>query len=287
MVRSRRRSTSEIRSVSETTRTSMLHLMLLGLLLPAGADAGPEIADLHATYGHLGAVRPKGPGLIPGDVASFTFSIKNLKLDKTGRADYSVAIEVRDAKGKLVYEQKPFNGIAQSQFGGNSLPCSANIAVPFDAQPGKVSWKVTVKDRTTDKSAEAKGEGNVLAAKFGIIRVGTFADPEAKVAIAPLGVVGGRLYVDFAVVNFARDAMKKPDVKFELRILDDKGQPTSAEPMVGGVREDIPEDARMVPVQFGMTLSRPGNFTAELTAKCVVCGAEEKIQLPIRVLPLQ
>ena len=265
----------------------MLHLMLLGLLLPAGADAAPEIADMHATYGHLGAVRPKGPGLLPGDVAAFTFSIKNLKFDKSGKAAYSVAIEVRDAKGKLVYEQKPFNSIAQSQFGGDSLPCSANIAVPLDAQPGKVSWKVTVKDRTTDKSVEAKGEGNVLAAKFGIVRVGTYADPEAKVAVAPLGVVGGTLYLDFAAVNFARDAMKKPDVKIELRILDDKGQPTSAEPMVGRVHDDIPEDARMVPLQFGLTFNRVGNFTAELTAKCVVCGSEEKIQLPIRVLPLQ
>jgi hypothetical protein len=269
----------------------MLHLMLLGLLLPVGAadgaDAGPEIADMHATYGHLGAVRPKGPGLVPGDVAAFTFAIKNLKLDQSGMASYSVAIEVRDAKGKLVYEQKPFNSIAQCQFGGNSLPCSAQIAVPLDAVPGPVSWKVTVKDRTADKSVEHKGEGNVLAPKFGLVRVGTFADPESKVAVAPLGVVGGRLYLDFAAVNFARDAMKKPDVKIELRILDDKGQPTTTKPMVGGLRDDIPEDARMVPLQFALTLNREGMFTAELTAKCMLCGAEDKIRLPIRVLPLQ
>jgi hypothetical protein len=265
----------------------MLHLMLLGLLLPAGADAGPEIADMHATYGHLGAVRPKGAGLVPGDVAAFTFAIKNLTFDKNGKAAYSVAIEVRDAKGKLLYEQKPFNSVAQSLFGGTSLPCSATIAVPFDAEPGPVSWKITVKDRTADKSVETKGEGNILSPKFGIVRVGTFADPEAKVPVAPLGVVGGTLYLDFAAAHFARDAMKKPDVKVELRILDDKGQPTTAEPMAGRIRDDIPADARMVPLQFALTLNRVGDFTVELTARCVVCGSEEKIRLPIRVMPLQ
>jgi hypothetical protein len=268
----------------------MLHLMFLGLLLPAGAagaDAGPEIADMHATYGHLGAVRPKGQGMLPGDLAAFTFSIKNLTFDKNGRAAISVAIEVRDAKGKLLYEQKPFNSVAQSLFGGNSLPCSAQIDVPLDAEPGPVSWKVTVKDRTTDKSAEAKGEGNILAPKFGIVRVGTFADAEAKVSVAPLGVVGSTLYLDFALAHFARDAMKKPDVKVEMRILDDKGQPTTAEPMKGGIRDDIPADARLVPLHFALTLNRVGDFTVELTAKCVLCGTEDKIRLPIRVLPLQ
>ena len=256
----------------------MLHLMLLGLLLPAGADTGPEIADMHGTYGHLGAVRPKGQGMLPGDVAAFTFSIKNLTFDKNGKAAYSVAIEVRDAKGKLLYEQKPFNSVAQSLFGGTSLPCSAQIAVPLDAEAGPVSWKVTVRDRTTDKSAETKGEGNILAPKFGIIRVGTFADPEAKVSAAPLGVVGSTLYLDFAAAHFARDAMKKPDVKVEMRILDDKGQPTTAEPMAGRVHDDIPDDARMVPMQFALTLTRPGDFTVELTANCVLCGTEDKIR---------
>jgi hypothetical protein len=265
----------------------MLHLTLLALLIPGGADVGPEITDLHSTYGHLGAVRPKGEGMIPGDIGSFTFAIKNLKFDKNGKAQYSVAIDVRDAKGKLLYEQKPFNSVAQSLFGGNSLPCSAQIAVPLDAMAGPVSWKVTVVDRSTMKSTEAKGQGNILAPKFGIVRVGTFADAEGKTAVAPVGVVGGTLYVDFAAAHFARDAMKKPDVKVEMRILDDKGQPTTAEPISGRIRDDIPDDARLVPLQFGLTLNRAGDFTVELSARCNLCGAEEKIRLPIRVLPLQ
>src|SRR4051812_14968991 len=108
-------------------RSSMLHVMFLGLLATAQTAAqtaaqtdGPEIADIRPTYGHLGAVRPKGAGLLPGDVASFTFNIKNLTFDKQNKAQYSVGIEVKDAKGKVVYEQKPFNSVAQSMFGGTS-----------------------------------------------------------------------------------------------------------------------------------------------------------------------
>ena len=128
--------------------------------------------------------------------------------------------------------------------------------------------------------------GNVLA-PVRIVRVGTYADPEAKVAVAPVGVVGGTLYVDFAAAHFSRDAMKKPDVKVSMRILDDKGQPTTAEPLSGSFRDDIPEDARFVPLQFALTLNRVGDFTVELTARCNLCGAEEKIRVPVRVLPLQ
>src|SRR5262249_2475419 len=98
----------------------MLMLLLTCLSAPAAAaqESALELANLRGTYGHLGAVRPKGPGILPGDVAHFTFDIKNLKLDENGRALYSVAIEVRDDKGQLFFEQKPLNAVAQNFFGG-------------------------------------------------------------------------------------------------------------------------------------------------------------------------
>jgi hypothetical protein len=265
----------------------MLKLLLVGMLLPTGGEAGPEIVAPHATYGHLGAVRPKGEGILPGDIAYFTFGIKNLKLDENGKAQYSVAIEVRDAKNKLFYEQKPYNAVAQNVFGGDTLPCSAHVVIPIDAEPGVVHWKVTVRDRATDKSVETKGEGKILAPSFGIVRVGTFADAEGKAPIPPVGVVGSTLYLDFAAVNFMRDAMKKPDVQVQLRVLDDQGKPTLTKPQAGRIRDDIAEDERVVPVQFALTLNRPGNFTIELTARCVVCGVDRQIRLPVRVLPME
>src|SRR5438105_2839387 len=126
----------------------MWKLLAVALL---SAGQAPEISDPQSTYGHLGAARPMGGGMLPGDVAHFNFLVKNLKLDENGRASYSVAIEIRDDQGKLAYEQKPFNAVAQNVFGGNSLPVSASMEVPLDAPPGRLHWKVTVKDRATDR----------------------------------------------------------------------------------------------------------------------------------------
>src|SRR5437660_7813270 len=133
--------------------------LLLGLMTLAGAgdnDRKLQIDNVRATYGHLGAVRPM-KGMLPGDIAHVSFDIKHLKLDPRGRASYSVAIEIRDDKGDLLYEQKPINAIAQNYLGGDTLPCSATIDIPIDAPPGVRHWKVTVEDRATKQTASLEG----------------------------------------------------------------------------------------------------------------------------------
>lgn len=268
----------------------MLTLLMSCLSFPAAAtqEAKLEIVNPRATYGHLGAVRPMGAGILPGDIAHVTFDIKNLKLDERGQAKYSVAIEVRDQKGELFYEQKPFHAVAQNFFGGNTIPCSAHMDVPLGTPPTELLWKVTVHDRLADKSVVARGTGKVLAPTFGLVRVGTYADADAKVAVPPVGVVGSVLYVNFAAVGFGRDAKtKKPDIWVEMRVLDDKGKPTFPQPLSGQVKEDIAEKARLVPLQFALTLNRVGHFTIELTARCRHCGAASTVTFPVRILALE
>src|SRR5438552_471866 len=113
----------------------MLTLLLTAALLPAAQAGGKlEIVNPRITYGHLGAVRPK-EGTLPGDVAHVSFDIKNLKQDERGRAAYTVAIQIREAKGDMLFEQRPLNAIAQNYFGGDTLPCSAVVDIPVDAKP--------------------------------------------------------------------------------------------------------------------------------------------------------
>jgi hypothetical protein len=264
----------------------MLNLLLVSLSF-TGQTPALEIAPPRATYGHLGAVRPKGAGILPGDVAYFTFGIKNLKLDDSGLAKYSVAIEVRDAKGNLFYEQKPFNTVAQNVFGGNSIPNSASISIPLTQPPTDLAWKITVKDRNADKSVESKGEGKVLPADFGLVRVGTFADAESRVAVAPVGVVGGTIYLNFSVVGFGRDAKeKKPDVSVDLKVLDEAGKPTLPKAITGRIRDDIADDATLIPLHFGLTLNRPGNYTVQINARCAALNKTATVSLPVRILPM-
>jgi len=267
----------------------MFHACLpwFALCLAGAGDAPLEIVNGRATYGYLGAMRPKGGGILPGDTVFFTFEIKNLKLDETSKASYSIAIEIRDEQGKLFFEQKPYNSVARNYLGGDSLPCSAHVAIPLNAKPGVHEWKITVKDRATNKTATLAGKGNVLAADFGIVQVGLFADPEARVPTSAVGAVGDSFYMQFSAVGFGRDKdRKQPDVEVAMRILDEQGKPTSAKPISSKINTGVDPQERLLPVNFGLTLNRAGRFTIELSADDRTAGKTALVRYAIRVLPL-
>jgi hypothetical protein len=255
----------------------------LALALPPGEGGKLEIANLRGTYGYLGAVRPP-KGILPGDVGYIAFDIKNLKLDEKGRGEYSIAVEVRNGKGDLVYKQKPRNAVAQNYLGGNSLPCAAHLDVPADMPPGEATLKITITDRTTKETATVTHKGKVLPADFGLVRVGTFADREMNVPVPPVGVIGQTLFVNFSVVGFGRDKeTKQPDLHLSMRVLDDKGKATFQAPMTGEVKKGIDEEIRLVPMQFGITLNRAGRFTVEVSATCKHCNKTSVVTFPLRV----
>lgn len=268
---------------------SFIWLPFVVLSLAGGQDNALEITNPRATYGYLGASRPKLAGILPGDTAHFTFEIKNLKLDAEGKAAYSIGIEIRDADGKLFYEQKPYNAVAKNFLGGNSLPCSAHVEVPLDAKPGEVEWKVTIKDRTTMKSATLVGKGKILPANFGIVRVGLFADVDTHAPMSAVAVVGDAVYLQFSTVGFSRDkASKQPNVQLSLRVLDEQGKPTMSKAITGKVYAGVDPKDRVLTSQFGLTLNRAGRYTIELTAVDQASGQQSQpINYAIRVLPLE
>jgi hypothetical protein len=243
-----------------------------------------EITNVRGTYGYLGATRPR-TGVLPGEIYHYAFDVKNLKFDKHARAYYSIGVEILDPKGQLFFREAPHNATAQNHLGGNSLPCAAQIAVPLDAAPGEYTMKVTIRDRKADKTVVFENKGKVLKRDFGLIRVGTFADRGGKVPWTPVGVVGESVYVHFAPVNFARDkSTKQPSLAVKMRILDEKGKPTFAEPLTGRVNSDIPEDLHILPMQFPLTLNRAGRYTIEIEATCELCKRTARVSLPLRVL---
>jgi hypothetical protein len=262
--------------------------LALALGGPGASDGKLEITNVRTTYGYLGAPRPRTAGRLPGDIAHFAFDIKNLQLDENGRAYYSVAMEILDPKGQVFYKEAARNATAQNYLGGNALPCTAHLDVPLDTPPGEYTLRVAIHDRKANKTATFEGKGTVLPKAFGLVRVGTFADREGKVPTPSVGVVGSTLYVNFAPVNFARDkTTKQPSLLVKMRVLDDKGKPTFAQPLTGRANRDIPADAAMLPMQFGLTLNRVGHFTVEIEATCELCGATTRVTLPLRVVALE
>lgn len=260
----------------------------LACLLLSGATPAQapklEIVNERATYGHLGAAVPKGNGRLAGDVGTFAFDIKNLSSDKNGRAAYSITVTVTDGRGNIVYREGPTNSVAQNCLGGNILPCAARMEIPLDTPAGDYGIKVEVEDRTNGSKAVFMGKGTVRQPDFGIVRVGTYADPALMHAVSPLGGVGETLYLGFSTVNFARDKKSgQPDVAVSLKVLDDKGQATVA-PLTGEVKSEVPAELKVLPLRFGLTLNRPGTFTLELTATDRVAGKTDVIRLPIQAV---
>jgi hypothetical protein len=264
--------------------TALACVALLGL--PADKEGDQlQIVNPRSTYGYLGPQKTKSKGILPGDVAHFSFGIKGLKMDAAGHAAYSMLMEVLDDKGDLHFKLGPTNSTAQCCLGGDTFLCSANLVVPLDTKPGIHTLRVTIRDRATDKSATFAIKGNVLARDFGLVRVGLFADQLGKVPAPPVGVPGQVLFVNFSAVGFERNKTKgQPDIEVSLKLLDDKGKPTLEHPLKGRANADVPENLHLVPMQFGLTLTRVGRFTVQLSATDRHNGKTAQVSFPIRVV---
>jgi len=261
---------------------SVVTAVLLGL--GSGQTGKLAVANDRLTYGHLGPPRETAKYL-PGDIIYLIFEVQNMTFDGDGKASYAVGLEILDAKGTPLHKQQPRNATTRNYLGGTTLPCAANMQVPLESAPGNYTLRVTVIDSATKKAVQTEHKIEVLPKGFGLVNVGTSADPDATIAWSPVGVVGDSIYLNFSTVGFARDQKtKQPYIKASLRILDEKGQPAGAAKMHGEAKSDVPDNLAVVPMQFGITLNRTGRFTLELTATDMLTGKTSMVSFPVRVL---
>jgi hypothetical protein len=256
---------------------------LLAALTLAPGDAGElKLTNVRSTHCVLGPVRATEQ-VLPGDSYCLSFDIEGITIDDTGKARYSVALEVAGSDGKTLFKQEPSDQTVQVALGGDRLPAYAKIDVGLDQKPGDYTLKVMVKDGTSGKSAMLSRSATVLPKDFGMVRLTTSSDPEGR---APVSVPGSGewLWLQFGVVGFARSGDgKQPDVAVEMRILDENGKPTTAKPMSVEVNKDVPETELAVPMRLLLSLNRPGKFTVELTATCKICNKSAKLSFPLTV----
>ncbi len=262
----------------------MLTTLALLLAVPAvpAQNAGLAIDSDHFTYGYHGADR-KEDAFLPGDVVFLGFNVRNMTFDASGRASFSIAMEILDGAGMSLFKQAPRNEQAMDYLGGGMLQSVADVQIPLNAKPGEFTIRLTISDRSNQASKTLERKVRVLPADFGIVHVHTTQDREGKAAVAPVGSLGEPLYINFGVVGFQRDAKKQPNVELALRVLDEKGNPTGA-PLTGKADREVPESLMVVPLQFGLTLNRVGRFTVEVTASDKLSGKSAKLALPFRVM---
>ena len=257
-------------------------LLLAFLAVPARAD-DLAISRVRLTHGILGPTRTDKK-IIPGDSLCIGFTIDGLTADAAGKVRYSTLIEILDAAGKPIFRQSGKAQEVVNTLGGSQVPAHAQLDIGLSQPPGEFTFKLTVTDLTSNKTQSLSHKGEVQPKAFGLVRVTTSADAEGNVPSGLLGP-GQSLYVNALVVGFDRDAgTKQPKLALELRVLDEAGKPTLAAPHIGAVEKDVAATALSVPIQFLVSLNRPGKFTVELKATDKVSGKTDTRSFPITVL---
>lgn len=260
-------------------------LALAATLSLAPQQAGQlTLTNVRSSYGPLGVPR-KDNKVLPGDRLYIAFDVEGITADQGGKVLYSMLTEVLDSKNKVLFKQDPQDLEAVLALGGKSMPAFVQLDAGLDQPPGEYTIKVVVTDRASKRSAILTRTFQLLPKGFGMVRLLTTHDPEGQVP-ASVFEAGGALFVNLVVVGFERDkAKKQPRVAVELRVLDEKGQPTFAKPFTGEIGQDVPETALSLPVQFLVSLNRNGKFTVELKATDLLTRKTAETSFPLTVLP--
>ncbi len=269
-------------------------LTLMSALSMAPSQAGEfQLADVRTTYGRLGPTR-KDTKFLPGDVYFVTFLAEGLRFDKKGNAKYSTQMELFDPNGKSKFKTTEDDKEVFSIQGGGQVTLDAYASLPTDMPAGKYTMKVTVTDHGAEpaKTAELKREFDVAEKDFGIVRLNCAYDLGGRngpVFPAPgLGSVGQVLFLHFGLTGFQRDAKtKQPALKLELRMLDEAGKPTLAEPATEALPkgdDPVPEEYSLVPLFFPLMLTKSGKYTVELKATDLVNKKTMTVTYPLVVV---
>src|SRR5262249_28183176 len=123
-----------------------------------------------------------------------------------------------DPSGKGIFTQAPMDQEVYNTLGGTTVPAYAVVHLRAEPPPGEYTWKVVVKDRLAGKTANLTQKIQVLPKGFGLVRISTTSDLEAR---PPAGVlsVGESLYINALVAGFGRGPNKQPNLDVQMRIL--------------------------------------------------------------------
>ena len=255
-------------------------LVLAALAAPAQAG-GLTLSDAKLTYGLLGPKRDSAK-FLPGDLFFLAFNVDGVTAGPDGKVQYTMALEVTGPDGKTIFRQPPQDEEVINVLGGSRLPAYAQLQIGLEQAPGQYTVKVTVTDRASKKSGSLEQKAEVLPKGFGLVHLTLTADQKGQ---APAGVLGAgqSLYINNHVVGFQRGAGGQPNVAIELRVLDEKGNPTLTKPLTGRIDKGVPPKDPVLPVQLLVSLSRSGKFTVEVKATDEVANKTVTESFPITV----
>jgi hypothetical protein len=269
----------------------MLTSLVLAAALPLGpaqpAAGGLQLTNVRMTVGELGPPR-KDTKLLPGDLLFIGYDIDGLSIEPDGTAKYTMAMEVSDAAGKLIFKQDPREMMDFVPLRGSKLPARAFIVIGLDQPPGAYNCKLSVTDPKTKATNSLTTKFEVTKAEFGVVAVFASYDQGGAISAPTTGMVGQTIFVQFSVATFGRDPKtKQPNVEFVFEVFDEKGQPTLGQPKKHIQDSGVEADKGAFGMWFPLFMSRPGKFTVRITATDKVGNKKSTYELPVTIMPAQ
>lgn len=256
-----------------------LPLVTLAFLAAPSLAPALELKNFRACYAPLpyGATRADAKCL-PGDFLFLTYDIEGLKFDdKTGKASFVTVLELFDDQAKLIFNKETPNEVVP-HLGGSRMPGDLHVQMGRSQKPGKYRIRLTVQDRLAKEVKSHVYSFELLPQTFGI----------AGIVAPAIGFPGQHHSTEFALVDMALNAEKKPDVQVTMRVLDESGK-VVAPPIISALPRDLPvgadlEKENFVPMRYPIYLNRSGRFTIDILAKDNVGKKEARLTYQLHVL---
>jgi hypothetical protein len=259
-------------------------LALAAALSLAPAQGGLQLTNNRLTIGELGPTRTSNK-LVPGDLLFIGFDIEGLTIDPEGTARYTMAMEVTDAGGKIIFKQDPRELIDFVPLRGSKIPARGFIMVGLDQDAGNYVCKITVTDPKTKATQSLNTKFEVTKKEFAVVGVFASHDERGALSASTTGVVGQTVFMQLMVASFTRDTKtKQPNVELELTILDEKGQATLGKPRLDTPTLMLDEKEGAFAWRYPLFMSRPGKFVMRVTARDKVANKSSTYELPVTVL---
>lgn len=229
------------------------------------AQTGLSLKNVRPVYYLYGQKRADAT-VLPGDLFMVAYDIAGLQSRADGRIQYSIGLELSNAKGESVFRQEPKDTEANNSLGGNTKPAFAYLEIGTDTPPGEYTMKLTVTDQMAKKTESLSTKFTVSEKKFGFVQ-NSITLP-GLIPTPPIAVPGQEYWVNFALVGFGLGGDKQqPDITVEMQIIDrSTGQPTLPNPLKGGGKQVEEQFKKLWPFQFILQLNRPGRFTIQMKA---------------------
>ncbi len=256
-------------------------LVLTMLAAPAWADL--EIRDVQAAHGPLGPQRTS-LRVAPGDEIVFRYRIAGIRTDQDGRAQAELRLQVTDADGKALIDNKEAIGGILA-LGGQTLPGTARVSFGPDTPAGDYRLRVSISDKLGAGTASFERELTCTEPAFALVKLRFSRDEAGEIACAAGGTLGQTLHIRCAAVGFER-AKASPRVVFTLQVLDTGGKPLMPRPMRAEV---APGDAGRITqiesmaFQGLLVLNRVGEFRLHISATDEVGKQKAEFVAPLRV----